>query len=219
MKRLFALVLSLILVISMMPVDAVATESNSERDELIALACEVFPEYANKISTTITVVNSHSRSVDSREIVASESRSASNGDIITYTEYSDGLILLSDTEFYSQITYNDRQTGANATVVDISIRATCNLTNKAVTINNIIYTLNGSGYDSINAAGTASTVSGTSASRTVYRANETASQPAKLEYHLSFRYANSSGSIVDSYLTLTVKNNSATVTHIDFNDA
>lgn len=46
MKKIISAVLAIILVATMLPMDTRAVEgNNSEREELLALAFEVFPEY------------------------------------------------------------------------------------------------------------------------------------------------------------------------------
>lgn len=224
MKRCLSIFLSLLLMLTMFPVTANATEnSTTECEELIDLACQIFPEYVSKIKNHEISTYALPRNIEQPEIVFSETRAVSEDENIIYTEYSDGAVLLTDLQFNKEVTYVDRQTGAGATVVTVNIKATCNqVSDQYFKLSNVVYTLNGAGYDSIDNPGTASTSTPATngsghacniiGSRT-YEPNETASANARLMYHLQFRYHLVADRFYDSYLTLEVGDNSATVTH------
>ena len=94
MKRIFAIILSLVMLLTTaaLPVHA-AEATTSEKEEIIALACQAFPEYVDIIRGN-TVVN-HARSTNqSVELVFSETRHISDNQYVS-------LILLQRTCTFS----------------------------------------------------------------------------------------------------------------------
>ena len=79
MRKYLAMLLAAVMLLTMMPLGAAATETDtSERDELIALASEFFPEYANQICEERIGTYAVSRGLGQRELVVTESRSVSD---------------------------------------------------------------------------------------------------------------------------------------------
>ena len=153
------------------------------------------------------------------ELVYSETRSVSTGEMITYSEYSNGLILLAGvTDFDKRIEYIDSISGLNATVITANITAITNYCDAYFRLNNFKYTLISSSPDQINSIGSVYLHSPNESSRCyVTHAYDPIMQentaPAKLEYDLEFHYSPRAGDFVTSKLTIKVGANCLTVTH------
>lgn len=157
MRKYLAMLLAAVMLLTMMPLGAAATETDtSERDELIALASEVFPEYANQICEERIGTYAVSRGLGQRELVVTESRSVSDTETLIYSEYSDGIVLLTDYDFEKEVTYVDRQTGAGITTTTVDIKATCTGVSGYCKLDDVVYSLVSSSYDMIHDKGTAS---------------------------------------------------------------
>ena len=96
MRKTLALLMSLILALSLVPFGAFAAEENpSAYDTLVNKAAAVFPEYAEKLLNPSCNPSVFSQNAASSTLITRETRAFSDTESITYTEYSDGLILLS----------------------------------------------------------------------------------------------------------------------------
>ena len=212
--------MSCVLFISVLPFNTMAAQNNSdERAELILLACEVFPEYADKINNQTVNTNSRSSTSENRELVLTETRNVSENESLIYSEYSDGVILLTDYAFEKELTIIDRVSSSYAVNVTMNIEATCTNVSGYFLLEGVKYSLINGAYDVINDEGTATA---TGKCRIwnkdlfySYVPNETASQNACITYRLGFQIGASSASQINSRITLTVGDNSATVTHVD----
>lgn len=219
MKKIVSLLLVLTVVCTTLPLGVFAAETstdNVERDALIAQACEVFPEYSSKIVTQGINTQVSPRSTSQRELVASLAREVSENETMVYSEYSDGIILLTDYTAQKEVTTVDRYSSSFAVNVTVDIKATCSNISGYFKLSNVKYSLINGAYDVINDVGT-KTVSGRCSIHTAYTPvlNETASRPASLSYRLTFRYGSTGAQSINTLLTLTVQNDSATVTHED----
>lgn len=226
MKRFLSAIFAAVLLLTMLPFGAFAAEDkSSERDKLIAQACEVFPEYADKIRNQKMQPNSRSHSLEASKLIYSDSRDApNNGGTILYSEYSDGIVLLTSYIPTKKVTVVDSHTGAGATAYTINIVATCSGISGTFTAKNVKYTTISSAYDRIDSVGTYKTET---TEMTGYVAcalqndtpnpyvvmNESASGSAIITYKLTFRFAPYAGSFLTTELSLSVGHDSATVTH------
>lgn len=127
MKRAIALCLSIVMALCMMPVHALASDqSTAKRTELISLACEVFPEYSEVIRGEKNTTFGLTRFSNSNEIIVCETRSVSENQEITYTEFSDGTAIVASNEYEYSSTISDRESSGSATHTVINIEVTCN---------------------------------------------------------------------------------------------
>ena len=102
-----------------------AEDSTSECEEFIDLACEIFPEYSDKIRGDSQYSNTNTRSSVHVELIESVSRAVSENEYITYAEYSNGAILLTDYSYSYYTTQNESYTSAGGTYASIDIIAAC----------------------------------------------------------------------------------------------
>ena len=127
MKRGLSILLVAVLLFTVMPFAVFADESDiSEHDELVAKACETFPEYSNKISGHLTPSQVQIQSVSghSSEVVHSESRYVSDDEVLTYTEYDSGIVTLSEARFNASFTTDSTDVSGSITYVTATLRGT-----------------------------------------------------------------------------------------------
>lgn len=127
MKRVLSILLAAVLLFTVMPFAVFADESNiSEHDELVAKACETFPEYSDKISGHLTPSQVQIQSVSghSSEVVHSVSRYVSDDEVLTYTEYDSGIVTLSEARFNASFTTDSTDVSGSITYVTATLRGT-----------------------------------------------------------------------------------------------
>lgn len=237
MKKLLAVFLSLVMMLTLIPYGVSAAEVEDSREtDLITKAADVFPEYADKLLNPRSRVATHSGNPTPRVLVVEKTRSVSDKESITYTEYSDGCILLRDDYcvYESEALYSDDENpefNEDSTVVSsdkgsfykrytINVTATCIGPYGGRTgyfyLDGVSYTiLNGLvNYDSITNPGTARKGANCDyANRTVYERTEFDRGYARVAYNLTFRIGSGSGDVLHSVLAVSVGEDSATISH------
>ena len=227
MKKSISILLSIILILTAFPFYCFATEQDTaEREELIALACEVFPEYCDAIQGQAISTYTLPRSTDTIEEVFTETRNISDTTTLTYTQYSDGsgiLTQLSTTDGCEKdVTYDERHASAGATYSSITIEATYTGestngygSNGYFKLTGLEYVIMSGDYDYIGDIGRYSVNSDCRviSNATICTLNESASGPAILQYRLNFKVGSNFAEGIESNLRITVGNDSAIVTH------
>ena len=220
MKKSISTVVALILILSMIPLRVFASDlSDSENDELIALACDIFPEYAYKIQNPPSLDQLFSatsaRSIDDGfKIVLRETRNVSDSRQITYQEYANGAYSLTSlTTAYTIVRESYSGSGYSQYIVDIQVlHSYCP---GAMYVTGFNYTLLSSSYDQINSFGTTNT-STVDTSLTGSRQYESANGPAYAIYEAIYDPADVSEAMEHvlwlSRLTVLVGDNGCTVT-------
>lgn len=222
MKKAIALLVSLIMLFVNCALPASAAVYDSEPEvqvnDLLVLACEVFPEYADRITTEYHSSNSRS----ARTLVREISRESDNGSIFTYTEYSDGLVLLTESEvdFKCEETQTDMEVEQSITRCTLSVRAFSNkFTYGYFQFNNIRFVLDRFNYDYITSYGSAIKYGSPlclSPSTPTVIYNETASRRAQISY---FIHWDTNDPISKDYwpteLRIVIGNTTYSVSHID----
>lgn len=94
MKRTIAITMLLVILLTTAIQPVYAAEPSGEKAEIIALACQAFPEYTDIICARVPTSQSRSNIREEPEIVFSETRSISDDQSIAITYYSDGGALL-----------------------------------------------------------------------------------------------------------------------------
>lgn len=201
MKKYLSVILSIVLIFTVLPNSVYAenpltTNTCVERmtkDDVVALACEAFPEYAADIRDGYTLSNSGTSTYGlSRETVeVNETRALSDTKSVTYQKLSNGVELLSvaDISVTTSVDWNyeSASEGVVSSHYDVDLIVTCNVSEGYVVIGDIEYTIMHSDYDSISSAGA---VNGdmVDADGSLYSLNryETASGPARATYLLIF---------------------------------
>lgn len=84
MKKLISVCLSLVILFTLFPINGFAAENTqSEYDQLIALACDVFPEYATAIHNSVNTPYINSRSIGNPTVISQETRRLSDTEALT----------------------------------------------------------------------------------------------------------------------------------------
>lgn len=218
-KKLISICLAALIILINLPIGALAAEAKpSEYDEFISLACDVFPEFSNKIRANNS---SYSRNATSsqRKHVYTETRNVSENEYLIYSEYSDGLVLLTNYSFAYAPTYENISSTSQSRTVQVDIKATCNESgyNGIFYLNDVRYTLYFTDSDCIDSFGTYS-VSGSCRVGNAgprFNSTEDSSANAYVQYPLDFWPGDSGYFTLSSLLKIEVGDNTCTITHED----
>lgn len=218
-EKIVSLFVSFVFLFMVLPVQTYAASSRDmdARQEILAIACEAFPEYSNKILSTVADEQPE-RTLQNRRLIVSESKEVTDSSVMIYSEYSDGLVLLTYYDFTYTSSINNHQIDGNKTYVDLTVRATSNdVPTGYFELRNVQFTLYGTAYDRITSPGSYVTSGDCGVQeRLTYIANETASGKAKISYRLKWRLTNLPGGWINSTLTIEVGNNRYYITHDEF---
>lgn len=147
MKKLISICLALVMLLTAFPLNAFAAENTeSEYDQLMALACEVFPEYASTITAAYSDSLSRARSSADYSVVHSETRNVSDNESMTLALLASGDVFLIDNQttttsisIPSQSTTDISNVGVNGTA---TFKFTSTLDSGCVaTLSNVGFTL------------------------------------------------------------------------------
>lgn len=209
MKKMFALIMTLIMVVGgiQMPVNAAEKDSAEQgftREEILNIVCEVFPEHADTIKGEASMQMSRAnRKRD--EIVFSETRETTDKNLVSYTEYASGRFLASFS--WGRNPISSTSVGG-AAMYEENFWLTCSWSTQTLLVSGVKYTIS-AGYDIINSRGT---LSGDVISKVYgsYKATENASGSAYAEYSASFGVVDPAGQLESTWighLKLTLGNN------------
>lgn len=225
MKKAISLFLVCVILATTIPFGCFADEpEDTEYLDLISDACAAFPEYADRITAAKNKSNNPSTCAlteEAPEIIISETRMLSSKQVVTYTEYSNGDILLADisstSDFAKSITRNSVTPLLNGNQYNVTLRASYEgeySNGDYVKIHNVVYRIFDSGYDKITSSGTVEASSSwcSTVGEPIYVPSETASAPAMLKYQLQFNISSIPGTFYAPFLTFTVGNDLITFT-------
>lgn len=214
MKKCLSIILVLSLLLVVIPMSVQAASNDLEREELIEKACEAFPEFATKIRNEEPKPASYRMSGES-EVVYAETRAVSDRELISYTEYSDGAVLLAQTQ--CETIYNSTTDIANEIKVDITVKATHNDAPGYFKASHVQFTINETGYDYITSPGSTSTSGGCQyGGGYSMKKTETASGDAYVKYNLGFKFGPASDDYYTTQLWIQVGSNRLSVEHIEW---
>lgn len=216
-KKFLAFLMSLLMICSLIPFGAMAEEENSSAyDTLVNKAAAVFPEYASKLLTPGYHSSVFSGHTTPRTIVVNETRAFSDKESIGYTEYSDGLILLRSCE----LDYESDCPGGGGLDKNITINVTATCVNGSYKgyfyLDGVTYRLNKglNNWDKISNAGTARRGDNCLYSnRSEFISSESATGYARIEYSLSFKIGSKSGDVLQTFLRISVGEDTAVIAH------
>ena len=143
MKRCFCFLFTIILLFTIIPLNAFAYGATPEYNELIELACEIFPEYETEIRAESNSHNVRTTSADADEIVYRETRSISDNESLGITVMSSGdIILLKNSLVQAVLT----GTTSNSTdITNIGVSGTASFTiaynGRIFKLSNVQYTI------------------------------------------------------------------------------
>lgn len=215
MKKILSITLSVIFLISIFPLSVFANEQEvPTHDEIINMACEVFPEYTEIITNQNIPSTTYARTQQERQIVKSITREASEDTMMNYTEYSDGVAILSSYTCPASKKTVNHTTIDGGYITTVNITVTCTISDGVFYLTNLEYKTLESGYDSIVDIGTPSSNSDCQYSFHSKQLTENASSNAFVKYlpyflvdgYTSWYYS------VDTFVTFTVGDNTAWLT-------
>lgn len=190
MKKTLSMFLAAVLLFTMLPFNVLAEEDyySLTREEHLALACEIFPEYADSILGRNTLSTTYSRSVK-RDIVVCETRDVSEQDKMTYVQYSDGSTLVASSrvqEFTPSMTIVDIS-GSGSSSYTVDLRVSSYSSSQEFIVKSVKFQLNYNGYDCITNAGNISHSTTINNGAYIAKAWENASGPAYIVYSAEFQ--------------------------------
>lgn len=184
MKKLLAVILSFAMLMSFAALPVHATGyATSEKEEILALACQAFPEYTDIICGRVSTYQTRQNANEKPEIVFSETRSISDNQSISITYYSDGGALLASSTIECEKTYEDvEQSGGTLYYWTVSGKFTTTYDDYpgVCTVSNVKCTIRTTGADTVTNTGSVSTDS-----YCVYNSN--LSSTTKAKHSVSFK--------------------------------
>ena len=215
MKKFFSLIIAFVLIVCVFPANANATEIDiANREQLLSLACQVFPEYATKIAADQPPsAEALQRSSAETDVVISETRKVNDNMYMTYTELSNGVVTLANFVTYPSLTYNYRHNNGDATNYTVTLTGTAPGSYQTFTATNVKFTIYSSDYDCITSVGAPKVTNPdgstyTTDIKTSCSPNETSSNSAVAYYRFPVMFGSLNYSGV---FTLSIKNNVSTV--------
>lgn len=183
------MLLAAVMLLTMMPLGAAAAETDtSERDELIALACEVFPEYAQVIRNEVPGNNVRIQSNVKVQVVSTETRAISDNRTLSYTQLSNGAAILTENIYVDDIIESTATGSGGIVTKTCTVKIACTHSPGVFTLSGIIYKTLSSGYAVIENAGvaTVSPVESVIYDRVGVTYYQSANKPAEIVYDLAF---------------------------------
>lgn len=182
MKKFLSILFSAILLLSMMPIAAMAAENTSDYDKIIAMACDAFPEYADSITGKTSSAYNRVRTFSTNEITFSETRAISGTEYITLTQYAGGgnILIYEDSDITISAPSSDATTDGTDLVITASFQVATSGVSGVFYLNNteFIKRQNGTGY--FNSYGTPSTGGGAS-----YNTSNVVNNTTKISYNIT----------------------------------
>lgn len=186
MKRAISTILSILLIMSAFSVTVFATNDDSiTRDDLMALACDVFPEYEEQIkgiNLSEKAMCSIIRNEEASKVIISKTRTTDAGEVFTYQEDQRGIVTVTYSHG-SEIV--DSSSGTGYVYRKCNIYVYCNASAEKLQVIGFEYTHVQNGYDNIISGGSTSG-STVTVNREFIQTNETATMRAFAQYHVSF---------------------------------
>lgn len=186
MKKLLSISLILSILVCILPVASFATTDDALLHyDHIALACDIFPEYATILSGEIPSPNA--RSVSSEpEVIVRETRSIDENTEMTYVQYSNGVAYVATSDFDYTASLINQQTGGGATACTVNLTVDSNISDQTFRANNVNFTIVGQGYDIITYIGSLSSSTTNEAYVSSRRMEESNGSPAYVKYFAQF---------------------------------
>lgn len=161
MKKIISFCLVALMLVSVLPVGAFAAQDEQdEREQLLAQACSVFPEYAAAIRGEAAATYSLPASDNRNEVVFTETREISDTETLSITQMASGDIIVTQGEFeYLKVETTD------SSVSDVgpdkigyaSFKATCTDADGVFYYKNVGFIIHQNGSGFFTSYGTAST--------------------------------------------------------------
>lgn len=162
MKKLLCIMMALALMLpAFLTIPAAAAEEDwTNQEQLITLAKKTFPEYSDKLEAKGALYsgNAATRAAEDIQVAVTETRPVDKNTIMTYTEYSNGLVSLAAARFScdADLIINNTEDHNTYRTFTATIVATI-VEGPTFTARNVRYSIYPSDYDRILSAGSYST--------------------------------------------------------------
>lgn len=220
MKKCLSLIMAIVLICCVFPISVSATEPEVlSRNALIEEACNLFPEYESKIrGKNLSATYSQSRSSDNCKLVYEETRSVSNTQNITYSEFSDGTVYVTGSTINAWYQTNFTESDNSFTTIYTgNFTITSNVNENALIVIEKIKFAIATAYNSMDymiSPGSATTESSAKVnSAIITRETETTNLPAEITYRIQFTSADKTET-EPFILYLRLKNNGYDVDYV-----
>lgn len=203
MKKIISFCLVALMLVSVLPVGAFAAQDEQdEREQLLAQACSVFPEYAAAIRGEAAATYSLPASDNRNEVVFTETREISGTETLTITQLASSDIIVMHTSYdYDNLENTDSSISyvGPDTIGTASFKVTCTDASGVFNYKNVGFIIhqNGSGYfTSYGSASTSGYIKiGQKSTSTTYinyplTFNSNLSSPYKLYINFSLSFQN-----------------------------
>lgn len=160
MKKSISLVIVFIILFTLaFPIYATTADEDDQvisRETLIAMGCELFPEYASKIKNPPVMALYARSEVVSPTVVNSQTKSLSENETLTYMEFGNGVTTL----IYNKL-WHESYNSANGRMTHIkgNFSCVCNMSLDTLFVSDFHYVIDSLGYDYISSFGTDDTSS------------------------------------------------------------
>lgn len=186
MKKLLSFTLAFVLMFTMLPFNVLATENDHlTPEEHLALACEIFPEYADHILSAR--FNSQSSRSTNREIIICESKDIEGNNKMTYVEYSDGEVLVASSFAQGSVSI-DSVSGSGVALYVVDLLVTVFGSSQQFIVDNVRFTINYNENDFITSAGNWSASTTRQNDGSIIQSQQTSSTSlARIQYSAEFK--------------------------------
>ena len=154
MKKYISFFLCVVLLFGALPFQVSAAENTSTHDELIALACEAFQEYADILRNPPVAVYAHS---SEDKVIFRETRDISDNHNVSIAIYQSGLSVVSDSIYDVKVTDSSGNADGSNYLGTASYRVTCPGLGGAFELSNVKYKIRRGGSGIFTSYGTYST--------------------------------------------------------------
>ena len=138
MKKYISIFLCAVLLLGALPCQASAADNTSTHDELIALACEVFPEYADILRNPPVAMFARSTGTEDK-VIFRETRDISDNHNVSIAVYQSGFAVVSDSIFKVEVTDSSGNEDGDNYLGTASYRVTCPGLGGAFELNDVKY--------------------------------------------------------------------------------
>lgn len=149
MRKVISVFLCVVLLFGILPLYATASEGTDVQEELINLACEVFPEYADILQNPPTAMYNRIQSNESDTIVFTGTRNVSENHLVSIVVFQSGSAYVVDKcgFEYEETEAHGSQIGPDY-IGGASFKVTCTTLNGVFLLNDVEYIVhqNGTGY-------------------------------------------------------------------------
>lgn len=220
MKRLFSITLALIMMLAF-PLNAyAAAEETHLEDELLELACQIFPEYALTIQRAASGNLPRSSLRETPHVIINKTRAVNENRELTYVQMSNDSVYIVDGQFSAEVENITTDTGTpSVTTYFCDFSVTCAQGSQNFKIDDFSYRIYPSDFDVILKFGTpyfekkyATTKPGDSTfSEEAKKTYENSAGKACLSYYLAFEDMRNNGVYYDATFNIEIGENHRTI--------